>query len=334
MESGDNKSVFEAFRNLKVLIVGDVMVDSYLWGKVERISPEAPVPVVAVKSRSNRLGGAANVALNIQALGAIPLLCSVIGDDVKGNEFIELLKNEKLSTEGIIQSSDRITTTKHRVIGNKTQLLRVDEEKTDELILEDERNLRERVFTILEKDDIDVIIFQDYDKGVITKHLIKKIVERANHLSIPVAVDPKKKHFVDYRNIALFKPNIKELREGLNMEISLDNAWEIENAANVIHREQEVKMVFTTLSEGGVFFSSLEPGMEIQRAIIPAHVRNIADVSGAGDTVISVAALCLASGMAPKDIAAIANLAGGIVCEEVGVVPVKLEKLDKEAKNL
>ena len=330
----DYSTLFDKFTKMKVLVVGDVMIDSYLWGRVDRVSPEAPVPVVAVKKRSYSLGGAANVALNIRALGATPVLCSVIGDDTRGKEFVAMLREEKLSTEGIRESRKRITTTKFRIFGNNFQMLRVDEEITADLEPDDERDLRETVIHLMEKRKVDAVIFQDYDKGVITRHIIQSVIEKANSLGIPVAVDPKKKNFGEYRNVNLFKPNLKEVREGLKLDIHLKDSWELENAANILHREQKVNSVFVTLSDAGVFISSPDAKGQLERHYIPAHVRSIADVSGAGDTVISVAALCMAAGLSSYDIARISNLAGGLVCEEAGVVPVNREKLFGELSRL
>jgi len=327
-------SLLEKFKNKTVLVIGDVMVDSYLWGRVDRISPEAPVPVVAVKRRSNSLGGAANVALNLKALGARPVLCSVIGEDIKGREFLEMLRSEDLSAEGVIQSKDRITTTKFRVFGNSNQMLRVDEEITDDLSPDDEADFRKTVLNLIDNKKIDVVVFQDYDKGLLTKHIINVVTEKCNSAGVPVAVDPKLRNFREYKNVALFKPNLKELREGLKMDIRIENSWELENAANMIHRDQKVAIVFTTLSSAGVFISSFNEENQLVRHTIPAHVRSISDVSGAGDTVISVAALALASGMKPYNIAAVSNLAGGLVCEEVGVVPIDVEKFRTELEKL
>ncbi|MEZ5194940.1 MAG: bifunctional ADP-heptose synthase [Bacteroidales bacterium] len=214
----DYTKLFDSFSDLTVLIIGDVMVDSYLWGGVERISPEAPVPIVSVKKRENRLGGAANVALNIKSLGAKPILFSVIGNDQKGNEFIGLLEEQQMDTSGIIISNDRITTTKFRVIGNKVQLLRVDEEIDSELNEKDQKALFDRFEDLIGRHKIDVIIFQDYDKGVISEDVIHWVIARANELGIPVSVDPKKRNFGFYTNVTLFKPNLKELKEGLSIE--------------------------------------------------------------------------------------------------------------------
>lgn len=325
--------MFSEFDNQNAIIIGDVMVDSYIWGDVVRISPEAPVPIVEVKKRENRLGGAANVGLNLKALGATPILCSVIGTDQRGDDLTGLLKREGLPLDGIINCNDRITTTKFRVIGNNAQLLRVDEETTSIITDKQHQLLWGKIENIIENKKIDVIIFQDYDKGVITQKLIEQVVNICVKKNIPVVVDPKKTNFLNYKNITLFKPNLKEIKEGLNLEFNDNNTVDIELAVAKLQDKLNAQIVLNTLSEKGVFISwRISEGFESM--LIPAHVRNIADVSGAGDTVISVAALCLAQKTSPPVMAAIANLAGGLVCEEVGVVSVNKEKLRTEVNRL
>jgi len=334
MPGRNYQKVFEQFNHLRVMVVGDVMVDAYIFGKVERISPEAPVPVVTVEKRVNHLGGAANVALNVKSLGAEPVLCSVVGNDTKGKEFRQLLAEAEISGEAVVTSNERITTTKFRVIGNKTQMLRVDDEVTDDLAPNDQSLLLGKINEILEKSTIHAIIFQDYNKGVLTADLIHDVIRKARALHIPVAVDPKRKNFLQFNGATLFKPNLKELCEGLSRDIRIDDRKSLEDAAGYLHKELEITTVMVTLSEQGVFISRQEPDGKIVRHIIPAHLRNISDVSGAGDTVISLAALGLACGLDPAEIAALANLAGGLVCEEVGVVPVNREKLLIESLTL
>jgi D-glycero-beta-D-manno-heptose-7-phosphate kinase len=336
MENIDIKDIFSRFNSLNALVIGDVMIDSYIWGKVERISPEAPVPIVAVDKRENRLGGAANVALNLKALGARPIMCSVIGDEPKGQTFLDLLQDEDLCRSGIISSKNRITTTKFRVIGNHTQMLRVDEEIESDLTAKETEALYRVIEQLIEKEKIHVIIFEDYDKGIITPVLINKVADLAAKHSIPVAADPKKKNFREYRNITFFKPNLKELKEGLKLDSISGNLSELGKAVDALQLSNNIDYVMVTLSEAGVYFSQKEKNKAniLKRQNIPAHVRNIADVSGAGDTVISVAALCLALGLDLYWVAALSNLAGGLVCEEVGVVPVNKEKLLKEALDL
>jgi len=326
--------LFKEFNDKKVIIIGDVMVDSYIWGKVNRISPEAPVPVVEVSKREDRLGGAANVGLNIKALGAEPYLCSVIGNDKKGDDYLNLMINQNLPTTGIIKSNKRLTTTKFRVIGNNTQMLRVDEEIKSSLDKEDHLKLLEIITQIISNEGIDVIIFQDYDKGVIDRELINKVVELAISVNIPVVVDPKKNNFLDYKNVNLFKPNLKEIKEGLNIDINLNNKLEIEEAVAILQQKLQSKIILNTLSEKGVFVRWEKEDLNYESATLGAHYRNIADVSGAGDTVISVASLCLACQIEVEEMAAISNLAGGLVCEEVGVVPVDKSKLQSEVISL
>jgi len=324
--------LFEQFSSLKVLIIGDVMIDSYIWGDVDRISPEAPVPIVQVNKRANRLGGAANVALNIKALGAEPIICSVIGDDNQSATFLDLLNKENITSEGIVKSKNRITTTKFRVIGNNAQMLRVDEEMNESLVVEDQNLFFERIKYILQHSKIDVVIFQDYDKGVICKPIIDRIQTLINS-TIPIAVDPKRRNFFNYSSVDLFKPNLKELQEAINSHFDKKDTQKLTEEIETLQKKLNVKYLFTTLSDQGVYISENSNG-NFKSSLIPAHVRSIADVSGAGDTVISVASLCLALKTDKKILAELSNLAGGLVCEEAGVIPVNKEKLLKETLKI
>lgn len=323
------REIFRSFNNLNVLIIGDVMVDSYLWGKVNRISPEAPVPIVSVSSKEVRLGGAANVALNVQALGANPILCSVIGVDIEGQQFLDLLKRQRLSQKGILKSRDRITTVKTRVIGNKAQLIRVDEENEEDITQHESNQLLNLISYIIQHEKIDVVIFEDYNKGLITPKLIQKVVELCRSKGIPTCVDPKKKNFLAYKGVSLFKPNLKELKEGLKLDIDTDNINDLQRVISSFRVKQKLGTALVTLAEKGVITNSRK-----LKEHLPAHIRSIADVSGAGDTVISVAALCRALDCHEVFTAALANLSGGLVCEEVGVVPINKEKLLDEALEL
>lgn len=322
-------NIFEKFNSLNVLIIGDVMIDSYIWGKVDRISPEAPVPIVRVTKKEDRLGGAANVALNIQSLGAKPLICAVIGDDFDGENFISLLKKQGLSDQGIIKIKDRPTTVKTRIIAHNQQIVRVDAETEDDLNDSDTISVFERIKHIISGHKIDAIIFEDYDKGLITEKLISQTVELAQSQGIITVVDPKKRNFEAYKGVNLFKPNLKELKEGLKIDLDPKNIQQVEEAVESLKRLLGAKSVMLTLSENGVYISS-ENGKEL----IKAHKRDIADVSGAGDTVIATAALCLAAGLNELKTAEIANLAGGLVCEHVGVVPIDKGRLMREAGEL
>jgi D-glycero-beta-D-manno-heptose-7-phosphate kinase len=323
------RELFKSFNQLNVLIIGDVMIDSYLWGKVSRISPEAPVPIVSVQKKERRLGGAANVALNIQALGANPILCSVVGVDFEGQAFMDLLKTQKLSQKGILKSRDRITTVKTRVIGNNSQLLRVDEEVESDITPSETQQLLTLISYIISHDKIDVILFEDYNKGLINPKLISKVVELAKSKGIPTCVDPKKKNFNSYKGVSLFKPNLKELREGIKMDVSGDNLRELQRVVSSFRVKQKIETVLVTLAEKGVITNSRKV-----KEHLSAHIRSIADVSGAGDTVISVAALCRALDCDEVLTAAIANLSGGLVCEQIGVVPIDKELLLEEVLKL
>ncbi len=321
------KDVFEAFNNLKVLIIGDVMVDAYDWGKVERISPEAPVPIIHLEKRENRLGGAANVALNIQALGAKPILCAAIGNDLDGDDFLKLLENQKMDNSGIVRSQSRVTTTKRRVIAGTQHILRIDNETDKPLNTEDKKAILLKIKELATK--VDVVIFEDYDKGVISEDIIAETVALCKAQNIPIAVDPKKRNFLHYKGVTLFKPNLKELKEGLKIDFNPDSATELKAAVNQLNEKLGAENYFITLSERGVYIQS-----SAETHHISAHLREISDVSGAGDTVISTASLCLALGLPNKFLAELANLSGGLVCEFVGVVPIEKDKLLKEAERL
>mgnify|MGYP002632162353 CR=1 FL=1 len=314
---------------MKVLVVGDVMVDSYLWGKVDRISPEAPVPVISMTKRESRLGGAANVARNVMALGADPIICSVIGDDDHKALFMELLNDHGFSNEGIVMSKNRRTTIKTRVISQDQHVLRVDEEDTHNLTSADENALIAKVSSALQGGDIDVIILEDYNKGVLTPKVIKKVIALANENNVPTTVDPKKENFFAFVNCTLFKPNLKELVEGTKIDFKKSDREALLRAVIQVESKLRNKLSLITMSEQGVFVKS---GDDFE--VLPAHPRKIIDVSGAGDTVISVASLALAAGTSPTFIAALSNLAGGLVCEQVGVVPIQSTQLLEEAAGL
>mgnify|MGYP001430930644 CR=1 FL=1 len=320
------EALFDDFNNLNVLIVGDVMIDSYLWGSVDRISPEAPVPIVSVNNREKRLGGAANVALNIKAMGATPFLVSVIGNDTDGQEFEKILQQQNMPLQGLVKSEDRITTIKHRIIASAQHILRVDSEE-DHLLNDTERiALVNKVEQLIQT--CDVLIFEDYDKGVLSTETITAITELAQQNNVPIVVDPKKRNFLAYHNVDLFKPNLKELKEGTKAEFENKDLEAIKTAVAKLKEQQNHKGFMVTLSELGVYIDKEE------KKHIPAHSRKIADVSGAGDTVISVAALAIATKQTASFVAELSNLAGGLVCESIGVVPIDKKQLLKEAQSL
>ncbi len=318
-------ALFTEFNSKKVLIVGDAMVDAYMWGEINRVSPEAPVPVVEITKHENRLGGAANVALNLQSLGATPILCSVIGNDRKSILFKQLMKDSSLSTKGILTSDERKTTVKTRVIAENKHKLRIDEEDTHPITVGDQflKLIKEVI------NDVDVIILQDYNKGVLTPKVIKGVIENANTKCIPTIVDPKKKNFNCYKYCTIFKPNLTEIKEGMNIDFNSDKIHEIEKASTKLREFLNAKGVLLTLSAKGICINTKKNFTHT-----PAFKRNIIDVSGAGDTVISMAALCLASNVNLTTLSILSSLAGGIVCEDVGVIPINKEKLITSAKNI
>lgn len=325
------KELFDSFNEKKIMIVGDVMLDIYMKGKVERISPEAPVPIVSVTETFSRLGGAANVAQNLKSLGTKPILCSVIGNDDKSNELLNLMSEQNMTTSGIVKSNERITTRKVRIISNNAQMLRVDTEDTFDLTNKEHDLLMTEIKNIINNEKIDGIILQDYNKGVLTEDIIKEVISLANERNIPVGVDPKKKNFLTYKNVTFFKPNLKELREGIGISSKEENIDDITKSIDSLHEILNCRYIMTTLSERGVLIKDYKTNTCHH---IPAHLRKIADVSGAGDTVLSVAMLCLVCKQNAYNIAALSNLAGGIVCEELGVAPINKERLFKESNKI
>lgn len=323
------KTIFEAFEGKRVLVIGDVMIDSYILGKVSRVSPEAPVPIINFEKQENRLGGAANVALNLGSLGAKPIICTVVGADENARLLSQLLRDQKISSDGVVESQGRKTTVKTRVIGNKQHLLRIDDEQINAISKEEETQLIAKVKGLIEQ-GIDGIIFEDYNKGVLTANVIEAIISLANQHKVITVVDPKKDNFFAYRNVTLFKPNLKELKEGLNIAFDFPtDKNRFEEGVARLENTLNNQISFITLSEHGVFIKEAT-----SKHYFPAHVRNIADVSGAGDTVISVAALCLMAGCSIDVLAQIANIAGGLVCEKSGVVAIDKGELLGEVQAL
>ena len=323
------KDLFDKFNGLRILVIGDVMLDAYVMGKVNRISPEAPVPIVSLENEDARIGGAGNVALNLLALGAKPIICGVIGEDSSGDKLLNLFEKNGISTDGLVKSMARKTTVKTRVISNKQQLLRIDSESTFPLLESEEIKLNNTIQNIINQ-GIDGIIFEDYNKGVLTDSVIQNTIKIAKEKDIPTAVDPKKENFLSYKGVSLFKPNLKELKEGLNLNFDFNSNKELfEKGIEVLEEKLHNEISFITLSEYGVFIKN-----QTEKYYVPAHMRSISDVSGAGDTVIAVATLCLISGASTKQIAEISNLAGGLVCEKSGVVSISKNDLLKEVSEL
>jgi D-glycero-beta-D-manno-heptose-7-phosphate kinase len=321
--------LFEAFNGKRVLVIGDVMTDAYIKGQVTRMSPEAPVPVVDLQEQEQRIGGAGNVALNLIALGAKAILASVIGQDNAGKELEQMLQNAGIQTSALVVSSQRKTTIKTRVLSNGKQMLRIDSEDQHDLQPNEEALLKENISALL-AEGIDGVLLEDYNKGVLTTALIQWIISEANARNIPIAVDPKKKNFFAYVGCTLFKPNLKELKEGLHIDFNFQqDPVALHTAITQLQHQINCRYTLVTLSEHGV---QLFDGQKHQHH--PAHRRNIADVSGAGDTVIATTTLCLICGASPEQMTALANLAGGLVCEHPGVVSIDKEKFLQEALQL
>ena len=310
--------------NSKILVIGDVMLDRYWFGDASRISPEAPVPVINVKKKSFGLGGASNVAMNVLALGAQPVLCALVGNDDDGRKLLQRLEELGMSREGIVVSDDRPTTVKTRVIASHQHVVRVDEESDKEANEKEKKFLLERIEKLLPQ--CQVVIFEDYDKGVLSEKIISQATALAKKHNIPTVVDPKKRNFLSYSNVTLFKPNLKELREGLKIEVGAANQDQVQQATAMLKEKLQADGVMVTLSEHGVYID-----YQNQKIKLPAHEREIADVSGAGDTVVSVAALCTALNLDARMIASLSNLAGGLVCQHVGAVPIDKSELIAEA---
>jgi len=321
-------NILRSFAKIKALVVGDVMLDTYLFGTVNRISPEAPVPIVDIERKESRPGGAANVAMNIAALGGKAVVCSAVGKDEQGEHLLRLLgKNSLLSDHRVVVSSKRITTEKTRIFSRNHQMLRYDHETNEDLSSGDEKKLLDNISHLIKSQQFNVVILQDYNKGVLTPAVIHSTIALSNKKEIPVTVDPKRKNFFEYRDVTLFKPNLREVSEALNIHIDKQKRKSLEQAAQDIHSKLRNHITLITLSESGVFITNHQ-----HSELIPATVRHVADVSGAGDTVLSVASLCIASGFDFKTTGRLANIAGGLACARVGVNPISRDEFFEEAR--
>lgn len=328
MKKEELTKLFKNMSRLHVVVVGDVMLDNYWWGDVERISPEAPVPVVRLKKREARMGGAANVAMNCKALGAKVTLASVVGKDHEGHMLRDMAEQEGIDTSLLMLSSERITTTKTRVMSRSQHILRMDDELNEELSTKDEHPFLERLLKYLQIQKPDVLIFEDYNKGVLKENVIARTIAHCRELGMVVAVDPKKDNFLAYKGVTIFKPNLKEVKEGLNISLGTINKQTMDKVHKELKAALQHDITFVTLSEKGVYYGNSSS------EVIPSHLRSIADVSGAGDTVIATAAMVYTLSKDPVIMAKISNIAGGLVCEEVGVVPISKKRLMDESMKL
>lgn len=325
LSKNELKRLKKNFSNKKIAIIGDMMLDVYFRGDVKRISPEAPVPVIEIESEFFRFGGAANCALNIQSLGGIPVPIGVIGYDTNGSVFTSLLEENRIEQSGILIDDERPTTTKTRVISDSQHIVRIDKELKNYINIKLQKKIFEFIKSIIK--ELDGIILQDYNKGVLTPNLIKDIITLANKNNVLITVDPKFNNFFLYKNVTVFKPNRKEAEDVLGIKIKQDE--DISKAGKLLLSKLKAQNVLLTLGEGGVAV--------FQRNLIekrlPTKARKVADVSGAGDTVISTLTMALAAGADILEASYLANFAGGLVCEEVGIVPIEIDKLFNEVLN-
>ncbi|HVU54181.1 MAG TPA: PfkB family carbohydrate kinase [Puia sp.] len=325
----DFNTLFGEFGRIKAGVIGDIMLDTYWWGHVERISPEAPVPVVSLDKKEYRIGGAGNVALNLASLGARVATFSILGVDEEGKILEGLLKEERIDTGYLLKSGARITTNKARIMGRNQQMLRLDSETTQDLSPEDEDKLLAQVATYIREEKPHVMVFEDYNKGVLTARVIRETIALCAKAGVVTAVDPKRKNFFSYQGVTIFKPNLKEVKEGLNLLLEEVRLSILQTIHAQLAKKLQHSISFITLSEKGVFYQQ-----ENQSDIIASHLRNIADVSGAGDTVIAVASLVYAVTKDMRLMAEVANIAGGLVCEEVGTAAINKDRLLHECQLL
>jgi rfaE bifunctional protein kinase chain/domain len=313
------KQLLEDFRGKRIAVVGDLMLDRYFWGSVARVSPEAPVPVVEIESESMRLGGAANVANNVKSLGADPILIGVIGNDNTGTLLRDLIVENAFTSIGLIVADDRPTTVKTRVIAHGQHVVRFDRETKNEI----SNALQRKIFDVVWQNlhSLDAIIIEDYNKGVVVKSLIKELVDMAEKDKKIITADPKFDNFFEYRGATVFKPNSKELEAAMGVKLVDDVA--VEEAGKTLMRRVKAKNILLTRGEKGMTLFE-ETGTITH---IPAKTRKVADVSGAGDTVISTITVALASGATVREATSLANYAGGVVCGEVGIVPIERDAL-------
>lgn len=321
--------LFQDFTSIKVGVIGDVMLDTYLWGSVDRISPEAPVPIVSVSKKEQRIGGAGNVALNLQSLGAQSFVISVTGEDEDATCLSQLFADKTINTAYTLRSARRITTNKTRIISRNQQMMRLDAELTNDLTEAEQEDLLSNFRAFVETEAPHIVILEDYNKGVLTDTVIKEVIAICKENDVLTAVDPKRKNFFAYQGVDIFKPNLKEVKDALNILFTDAQLPLLQEIHEALRQQLHHHISFITLSEKGVFYQHGEGAN-----IIPSHIRNIADVSGAGDTVIAVAALVYAVRKNVHLMAEIANIAGGLVCEEVGTAAISRLALMHECELL
>ncbi|OQC09871.1 MAG: Bifunctional protein HldE [Candidatus Cloacimonetes bacterium ADurb.Bin088] len=315
------RELLAKFGRQRVLVLGDIMLDHYIWGKVERISAEAPVPVLEVQKEEFRLGGAANAALNVKSLGGKAILLGVTGRDSAAQDLKQLMECKGLATDGLIDDPDRKTTLKTRIVATNQQIVRIDRETKIDLGNEARTALLDSLRRLLP--NCQALIIEDYNKGVLTREVISGALELAKSLGIPVAVDPKHRNFRQYRGVDIFKPNFRELQDILDMEFESEDEFQV--AASQLRGEMQIKNLIVTRGSLGMYV--FDGGKQARH--LPTAAREVFDVSGAGDTVISALTLAYVSGADIHLAAKVANHAAGVACGKVGTASVNPDELLK-----
>jgi rfaE bifunctional protein kinase chain/domain len=319
------RSIQAAEKQPSILVIGDLMIDHYIWGSATRLSPEAPVPIVNVKSESTTLGGAGNVVQNLVALGAKVTVAGVIGDDFYGSQLIEMLESEGVKTDIIIKDSSRPTTIKTRVLAGSHQLVRVDREITDAVSAEVAKKLTEKLSANIE--NADIIIFSDYNKGLFAPALTQQLIQIANDHQKKVIIDPKGLNYGKYKGAYIIKPNRKELAEAAKAE-KIANLADLETAAKVIFEQTGTSYLIVTLSEEGMAIVT-----EQDSKLLPVKATEVFDVTGAGDTVIATIAYFTALGLSVNEACELANHAAAIVIRHVGSATTTLNEIIKDIEG-
>jgi len=312
-------TILSAARGKHIAVIGDFMLDRHLNGTVRRISPEAPVPVVEIATETSGLGGAGNVISNLAGLGVKPIAFGVVGDDRAGETLRGHIVDEGGDGAGLVISKQRKTSEKIRIIADDQHVVRADRETLQAINREEEYRLLGAVKAQL--DTIDAVILQDYNKGVLTERIIRELIALLNNARVPISVDPKFDNFLEYRNVHLFKPNVKEVERAMGVRAETDE--QIVEVGQKLFDQLTPDLLMITRGEKGI--ALFENKKQIH--MIPTHARQVHDVSGAGDTVISTFAVADLGGATPLEAASIANLAGGIVCGHVGVVSISISEL-------
>ena len=319
-----SKEILKSAENKEIAVIGDIMLDRFIWGNVSRISPEAPVPVLEFAKETSHLGGAANVASNIKSLGAKPILLGVLGDDRESEIFLDLLHQQGLSNDGIFIDPDKSTTVKTRLIAVNQHIARIDRENREYI----DNNIQEFFLNYLKSlTNLKAIIFEDYNKGLLPVEFIKRVIDFANERNIYITVDPKQENFFEYRNVNLFKPNLKEAQHALGYPLNTIEGRQ-RAGKDIIEKLQCDNVLLTLGADGMMLF-----GKNCQTLSIPTRARQVADVSGAGDTAIATFTVAIIGGASIEEAAMISNYAAGTVCEKPGVVAIEIEDLLQTIKR-